>query len=519
MIYGSAKSLGIEITEGRINFAVVNCSGDGVNVIEAGGVDLADGTISGAKLLRPDALLEGIKSLPGRRKTRMDHACIAVPAGCIVSQIIELPEQMPENMSDFVRGEIRHSPKLTGREVCCDFRKTDMSPDTGGRLLVAGGNLSIISEIVALLRRSQIHAVSLEPAWIASLRALRALHVSEIADCVAGNLLFARLTETTLTICVFRKGRLDFVRDVGLNISGGIDDRSTDACVRHIETVMQYYDVQVEPVVRDQWRIALADDANNSSRSNLPDELRNRFGSKVMVYADQAIGPDNDIVPDGVKSSSAAVGLALKGFEKYRTEFDLDLLPGKFARRRYVEKLTVSAIRIAVMAIFAMVLGAGLVRARLNSVNQAIAATRPADTSKQDIELLTAQEKSLSEKYENLLARYDELNGIVTASASPDFSKIADQANALLLESVYMTAFETTQDGRNVIIRGRAQSFTLVHDYIRLLGGAEYIEEARLMIAYRRHREDNPIDYAISCQPAVIVKDNDYRQTMRGAIR
>ena len=143
---------------------------------------------------------------------------------------------MPPNITQFIRSEIKNSPVLSGREPVFDYSRIPAIANGPERVFVAGTDSEKIEALFKTLKSAGIDPVSIEVSTVAS---LRAIHSSLIAGAYESNLLIAILNGSMLTICVFRKSELDFLRSIAIGEDAFESGRLIERCRREIEAVIQ----------------------------------------------------------------------------------------------------------------------------------------------------------------------------------------------------------------------------------------------------------------------------------------
>ena len=119
----SAKTtLGIDVTETRVSIVVLQKAADGFRVLEAARFPLPDWTFEQGRIADPAQLVKVLKHIKGRHKIRTKQIALALPVMSTVTRVVQLDEEDPQRVAQFVQHEIREYAAFSGREILSDFR-------------------------------------------------------------------------------------------------------------------------------------------------------------------------------------------------------------------------------------------------------------------------------------------------------------------------------------------------------------------------------------------------------------
>jgi len=175
---------------------------------------MPEGAITNGNITNPAALSAAIRQMLVKNRIRRQPAALALVAKPVLTQIIDLPDDTPDNLNQFINAEIKHSPVFTGKEPYYDSHGLNKpTPENPARVFVAATSLDKVSMLLKTMSLAGIETDSIELDIIA---AIRALNDRRIANTYDRNLLFALIRGSVMTLCVFKKGQFDYIRYIDL---------------------------------------------------------------------------------------------------------------------------------------------------------------------------------------------------------------------------------------------------------------------------------------------------------------
>jgi len=268
-------SLGIHISDSRISMALIAEQNGQIKLLEVADAPVPDGALTDGNIEDPVALAKVIKTLLAQSKIKTRRATVSLVAKPVLGQIIELPDEIPDNLSRFVQSEIKRSPVLSGKEPLYDFYGiAPLGPNQRGRLFVAATDHEKMANLLQTFRLAQVEPVAVELDVIASIRAIFAEKISNKYD---SNILVTFLHNSVLTVCVFRKDALDFIRSIDLGRDVEDIDKCIVRCEDEISAVIQYYDVEVDDASDNSWELIVLFDNPDVDNRHIEESLGRSF--------------------------------------------------------------------------------------------------------------------------------------------------------------------------------------------------------------------------------------------------
>jgi Tfp pilus assembly protein PilN len=489
-------ALGIDISERQISIAKLMRVKDGVKVLKAASAPVPDGAIKDGYIEEPEILAKAIKELKSHCRILSKRAAVSLSTGSTIVHILEAPKGAPSNVSQFVRKELKSYIALSGREISDDFCGINSGQGMASRLLAVAVDSNELSVLSRTCTRAGLDLEAIEPSIIGYIRALFAERIEGKFD---SDVLIAVLHGGVLTLCVFRKQTLDFIKVEDIN---GENTEPGDLCrwlAGRINEVVQYYDIEVADgsgkwevtIVADD--VELPDDAAASLRDNIA-------GAGVEVRTGDNACQDTLIDQSGCKGqpSALAMGLAMGLLGVRQNGLKINLVPPESAEVKATKKQVIlTAIVIAVVLPLLMI-AAGM------GLNRLADKTKAGISDKKQAELsgesYTAFRElvSLGKQIDLLSKRPDEISEILDSRPVLDWAKILNDIKNKTPKKVRITELYSTGD-TGIVLEGLALTYGSVRKFEETLNELEYVNLASLVEASREDNADAVVTYKINC--------------------
>jgi type IV pilus assembly protein PilM len=137
MKFAAKTALGIDISDGRINMALLRQKVKGIELLKAASTPVPDGAIKDGNIENPAKLAKAIKDLRTKNKIRTRQAALSLFGKPVVLQIFDMPKGGLKNIGHFVRDELKSYVMLSGVKFASDFCRTSTGQGLKGSLLAA----------------------------------------------------------------------------------------------------------------------------------------------------------------------------------------------------------------------------------------------------------------------------------------------------------------------------------------------------------------------------------------------
>ncbi len=492
-------ALGIDISNGQINLALLKRDKNGVQLLKAASGPVPAGAIKNGNVEDPSSLAKAVRELEAENSIGAHHrAVLSLVAHPVLIQILDFPENIPANIGEFVRSEVKHCAMLPAGKVTSDFcglKPAEKSP--GRRVLVAAADNQKLTEVAAELERKGLNIVAIEPA---SLAFLRACYDKRIAGKFDQNLLLAIVHQGVLTLYLFRNETLNFLTTKHFGPDDGDGDRCLEWLAEEISAVMQFYDIEILEK-QSQWEVEIVTD----DCSSLPKErvdilaslLTNTAGLKIRTFEEASI--DTPLVnPDAAANTSAvAIGLAMKLLQSGDFTLDVNLLPLKLLQDKSVEKQGWVIAIIAAVVLLLMILSIGLFNTKLNQLNRSTDWKTRTEVI-ENMQALSRERILLDEQVKDASQRLSNMSAAMRGDYFLRWDQILDQVALAIPRSVQIRSLSS--DGSSMLmLEGQALSYEAVELFLDMLSNCRHIKSASLAETEKVSKSDKWIRYSIGC--------------------
>jgi len=488
-------ALGVDISGGMINIALLRQSAKGLELLKAASAPVPDGAIKNGNVEDPSKLAKAIKDLRLCNKIRTRQAAVSLFARPVVLQIFDLPKNKQVNVGQFVRNELKSYVMLSGLEFASDFCRTISGKGIGSRLLAAATDSQSVAMLAQASNMAGLSAKVIEPSLLSYTRALYAKKIEGKFDC---DVLIAILQDNVLQLCVFRKQAMDFVRVENISEEQAKPEQLSQWLSEKINEIIRSYDVEAVDS-SGNWEITVVTDSMELPQS-FDESLKTEIKSEnVQVRTGQSIRQDTVIEQkDGrEKASAVAIGLAIGILNQNDNGLNINLVPPESAEVRVAKKqLFVTAAIIAAMPLLMVLTGTGL-SLRANNVKKDIAENMQAALSQDTYTLLNEQEL-LDRQIKQISDIPAELSSILDSRPSMDWAGILEDVRKRTPKSIRITNL-FSRDSSTMYLEGIAISYETIHLFVTMLNKSVYISSASLTETTKEDKSNGFIMYRIDC--------------------
>ncbi len=496
MKLAAKTALGIDISNGMINMALLRQSVKGLELLKTASVPVPDGAIKDGNIEDPAKLAKAIKDLRTRNKILTRQAAVSLFAKPVVLQIVDMPKGGPTNVGQFVRNELKSYVMLSGIEFASDFCRTNSGQGLGSRLLAAATHSQNIDMLAQASNMAGLNVKIIEPPLLSYTRALYAKKIEGKFDC---DVLFAILRDGVLRLCVFRKQILDFVRVENISEEQAKPEELSRLLTEKINEIIRSYDVEVADS-SGNWEVTVVADCMELPQS-FEESLKTEIKSEnVQVRNGQSICKDTMVEQnDGLeKASVVAIGLAIGLLNQNDNGLRINLVPPESADVRAVKKqLFITAAIVAALPLFMVLAGTGF-SLTANNVKHEIAQKKQTDLSQETYTLLKEQEL-LDRQIKQLSDIPAQLSNILGSRLSMDWAKILEDVRKLTPKNIRIISLYS-RDSSGMYLEGMAISYETIHLFVEMLNNSDYISSASLIETTKENEANGFIMYTIDCK-------------------
>ncbi len=496
MIIQDKISLGIDISENFISFALLKENAKGITLLKAGRLETPPACISNGNITDSTILAKAIKELLGKHKVKSASAAVSLFAWPTLSQIITLPEDMPSNIENYIYGEIKNSSTLVGKECCYDYcLLSNNIRNSECKVLAQAVSNSQIAPILKAMDIIQMRLTAIElpaHAWV------RAAYEKMIGSNYNRNtvVLFSRSSQTDIS--VFRKGRLDFVRSVDFDSNSMEPEQYIEKFIQELKAVIQYYDVEVETETAVDWQILLYLD-NCHYAEDVINRLSENFHHNIELCTDNNI--DGMLsVADPQKAeyiSTVAVGLALRKLRTVSSKAMINLMPHDIVEINSLKRSALLITNIAAIVMLAIFILTGIKAAKAIDTEKAITQKYDAQST-ESISDLFEHHHHLGDSIKLLEEKRAALAELDLNAADTRWSAIMDHISSNIPVNMSITKMMYSSNN-TMSLFGSSLAYESSYLFANLLAASDYIETAMVIETNKDQTDDQMVTYRIDC--------------------
>ncbi len=519
-------ALGIDVSDGRINLALLKKSANSVKLLKTAAAPLPDGAIKDGNIEDAMVLAKAIKKLKAQNRIRSHPTAMSLLANPVLMQILDMPDKTPGNLRQFVRDQVKHYAVLPMNKAAIDFCgvgttfcnksqkwKPVKSDGSGGsqtplfafgdtsnsRALVVATDNQKLTDVAGILRREGLNVDAIEPASLAYIRACYAKKIEKKFD---RNLLLAIADGDILTLCLFKNQTLDFIRTKRIEADIEQSDRYFEWLTEEIYTVIQFYELEVLDK-RDKWEVTLITNVGNQPVKDETLSLgTNVEGVELKIRTLRTAYLDTPVADteQSEKPSAIAVGLAMKLLDNSKSGLDINLLPLQVAQAKSTERQVLISANVAGVILFLMILSIGFFNVKVKKVQNDINQKAQAQ-EKQNMHALLSRQTSLQGQITDVSNEINRLNAVLNAGSFKRWDQILNDIRSAIPKMVRLTRLSCESNSK-MLLRGQAVSYEAIHRFVDTLNATELIESALFLGAEEDPKNKNLLMYSIACSLA-----------------
>jgi len=493
----SRTSVGVCISDERIELALLRQTKDGVTLVEAASESIPPGAVSNGSVKDPAILTKAIKTLSNRCKIGAKRTAVSLFARPVLTQIMELPEDLPSNVGQYVRKEVKHCAVLPSRNISLDYcGVSSLSQSAGKRVFVVAAENEKVLTLIKVLNEAGLNVESVEPAEVAC---ARALYEKKIAGSANSNVLIALVDGADITLSVFQNQNLDFIRRRNVTEDACQSEEGLVRFMEEISAIIQYYDVEIGEK-SDSWRLITVLCRGCERAGEIADLLRSKFGNLELEVISEADAVENTPVVTGSDAPAAslvATGLAMGLMKVPQPKLKINLMPPESADVKAVKKYALITANIAAAVLIVMILAVGVLSAILNKTNETIVRLKQEEPV-MGTKALWVEQQKISKQAEELREKLNKINEILHSEHCGDWHVILEDIRRRTPQSLWITNL-SGEDSSKIVIKGRSTSYEAVHLFVDMLGESEYMASAALVEAEKDESVEGLVSYWIDC--------------------
>jgi len=490
-------ALGIDVTEAQISVVLLGKADGGFRILHATRTPVPEGAIEHGRIVDPSVVLAALKTLREHHKNRTRRVALSLPIPGTLTRVIPLEELDPQQIARFVEGEVKQYASFSGRATVSDFRVlVPAMPGTTGKLLVSAADHEGAATLVSTCRNAGMPSTTVESGVTACLRAFTETRTSASGDWT----LLALRKDGTLTLCVLRKGILDYIRTKTIPTMDAEPQDVHEWVANECNAVVEFYRL-AGGTASGRWDVLVIDDTDGGfseedqgiiSRFLSVDDVK--FWTRTQWLAELAIDGQID-----EKLSIAGVGLAIRSLRQDDHGSSVNLLPQEERRAIVVRRnMLLVANALATLMLAVVLIGGGFSwmaeRANRNTVNLRRASLERGDRPlPQAVNALTFLEQRTSA----MSAEMNCLRRVPESRVDLDWGRLLADIRDAVPKALQITELSLAE-GPAIQVEGVSESYEGVDTFVGMLNRSDHIRHAALVRKARSTAEAN-VRYVVKC--------------------
>lgn len=493
MINNNKMSLGIDISGDCISYAVVVREKSAIKIVSAGEISTPFGAIKDGNIVDSALVAKVLKNLIAK-KYRGCKSTVSLTANPLLAQIIELPEEIPGNISQFVHSEIKHSAILAGKEIQLDYCGLGLSVGVPARVFVSATEKSKMTPLLKTLSLARISPETIElpfAAWV------RSIYEKCIKPKFKSNVVLVMVRDNVINLCVFRRTSFDFVRSID---ASGLDVESClKRCQTEIEAVVQYYDIEFGSGEESAWDCVIELPGIEADIQTIQSRLTEGMGMNVKVCSSQSILSDTPIGTNAKKQPTTltAVGLALNPLKITCPNVKTNLVPNEIKESRAAKRELVIFANAVAGILIAIFIFAAFVSSQFEKTQETVRLQK-IRTPLKLIETLVSRQEKIEEEYVALSKKKELLVEVLKNAITINWSEVLKDIGSKVPDSLYITKVDSVDD-YGVSIKGKALTPDVVNLFSKNLDNSEVFTSSNVKEIDISSKDEGSVLYTINC--------------------
>lgn len=490
-----AISLGIDVAASEISAVLLKRTREGLRLLGAARTELPDGTIEAGRVVDLAGLIKGLRVVKDCRR-RPTHSVLSMPTDGMLTRIIPLEEEDPQEIARFVHEEIEQYAAFSGRKTAHDFRVVAPArKNVPGKVVASAIDHATIEALTHACRNAGVNASVVEPPIMACVRLVR---VATSREKLGANVLLALLKDNTLTLGLLQRNTLDFIRKRSIGTDAATAGETYDRAADEINAIIRFYAVKGTTVSA----AVLIDDDSDLTSIESTQQVQSKVACEtVEVWTRTNLCEHLPIEPGtNGKGSVISVGLAMRSLVDPAINDELNLLTNVADRAMAMQRnVVVTAIALAAL-LPVVTLATGGIRWMVGRMNDDIAAMTQAELERGDHSLPVAvvELSEIEQRIAFASGQLDCLARIAQEHLDFDWQQLLNDVRAAVPAKVRLT--ELSVDGTAAMqIEAVSKSEEAVATLVANLNSSDLIAHAELLHVNRYDGVDAPIRYAIAC--------------------
>ncbi len=497
MSLGNNTALGIDISDGCINLALLEKNKNGVKLLKAATGAVPQGAIENGNIENPAILTKAIKKLKAKYNIYNCPTAISLVANPAPMQILDIPKEVSGNIRQFVSDEVKHYAILPIQNTAIDYCGLKPSGNTDQRrALVVATDSHKITAIASVFRKAGLNLDAIEPP---SLAYIRACYAKKIAQKINTNLLFVTVYNGVITLCVFANQSLEYIRTKQLEQDNSQPEKCINLLTEEINAIIQFYEFNLHNKC-GKWEVTLLTNISNEILNVEIESLKNRLKLaelEIRTIKDAYLDTPVANTEYRNKPSAIAVGLAMKLLGVHGSGLNINLFPADVSRAKLREKQLLINANVAAAIFFLMILSIGFFNKQVSKVDAETRQKTP-EIGVDGTRILLNEQTLLQKRIVEISDKLNCVNNTLNTGSFLNWGQILNEIKLVIPKMVRIESL-SSKNNSELLIEGEAISYETVNYFVSMLNSCENIQSASLITTSKSSNFDRLLSYSISC--------------------
>ncbi|MBL7106069.1 MAG: pilus assembly protein PilM [Phycisphaerae bacterium] len=497
-MFGTKTSIGIDISDERINMVLLKKTANGIEFLKAASAAVPQGAIVDGNIEDVKLLAKAIKKIKKANHIHAHYTTISLVANPCLAQILDVPEKQSVSIGRFVNNQVKQYAVLPFKKTAIDFCKIKSTGLKNDRrvLVVASDSHNIVDLARALNHYTDLNVDAVEPSSISYIRACYAKKIDEKNNL---NLLFAIVRGGSAEFLLFRDQTLQLVRIKNIEKENRHPDKLREWITGQINQILQYCRFQ-DSGKKCKNEVTIITDALGDARSEILESVAGSVGD-IDLEIKTALQASSDTPIAGIahteQPSAIAIGLAMKFLDFSSGSININLIPDKIRQVRLAKRQMMVTANIAAMILFVMILSMSFLISKTQDVNGTIQQKKQISLE-QKTHLLSNDQVLLEKEIKRVTVNLDKVNSAISGNLYLNWTDLLDKISFCVPKNVQLTELICNGDTQ-LLIEGNALSYKAIRTFIAQLNTSENIESASLAETNLENASENLLKYSIVC--------------------
>jgi Tfp pilus assembly protein PilN len=499
MKFFNNKALGIYVSAETIELALLKKLEGGIELVKSASCPVPEGAIKEGGIEKPALLAKAVRTLRRKKGLYATKAALALFTKPFLMQIIDMPGQLPSNISHFIETEVKNCVVLPSREIVFDFCKIGARKQGAeNRLFVVAADRDKFIEVARAFTKYGFNIQAIEPGFSAGVRTFFNKKIVGKFDC---NVMLFMVDGNDFTVCVFRNQALDFVRTGSIYDCRGQTKELSGRIASQINTIKQFYEIDV-PESSGDWEITVV--ANDTAglgpdAETLLQKHTSCEALKVVTSANM-LGDTNIVFKEKQTLSEAgpeAIGMALRFLNSQKNELKINLLPEKVVQMLTLKKDVLISANIVAALFMILFIVVGWLAFAVGQTGTKIDHARRMNIV-QKTRFIYDEKARLANEIKDLQSKCRQMNAVLNTRSEFEWSNILEEIRKATPKSVRITTLGFDKN-KKLLMEGTALSYDVVYLFVDMLNKSKFIKSASLIETEKMSGKDELIRYAVEC--------------------